>query len=258
MTAKLQYPSPLRISVLLRLFLSLHISSSTRQRGKVGQYNIMVLPPIFCGVRFRLICFTLFLRKACRDIAARPSRPLYLEVNMALICCDSSGVETEKVLMSRAFPIDPPDNFRSNSPYFTMFSLLPAELRVQIWQHTLPDQRWLSKLPFPRPPVALSICQESRQVALKNLTPLYRDPYAYVNFSCDIIDADFLGDFECTLTETEIASIQNLAIRRFDPESDNPATVWQRNPTYRGWPLCAFRFNCSTPPWGTPDLRGCK
>jgi hypothetical protein len=179
---------------------------------------------------------------------------------MTLICCESSRVEAGEPSPSRTSSIDSQDIFLSHSfsRLFSIFSSLPAELRIQIWKHTLPNQRWLNKLPFPLPPVTLSICHESRQVALQSMTSLYHVPYAYVDFSSDVIDADFLGDFECTLTESEIAAIQNLSIRRFDPESDNPATVWQRNPTYRGWPLCAFRFNCSTPPWGVPDLRGCK
>ncbi|RDL36347.1 uncharacterized protein BP5553_05699 [Venustampulla echinocandica] len=139
---------------------------------------------------------------------------------------------------------------------YNTFSSLPTELRLLIWKATLPGPRWINQFPFSSAPVALSVCHESRMVALQSFSPISNHPYSYIDWSHDIIDADFLGDFECILSEADIARIHNLAIRRFDPDDDNPATIWQRNPTYRGWPLCAFSFNCSTGPWGAPDLRG--
>ncbi|KAF4611322.1 hypothetical protein G7Y89_g15692 [Cudoniella acicularis] len=138
---------------------------------------------------------------------------------------------------------------------FTMFPLLPTELRLEIYKLSLPGPRWIKKFPFLPAPAALSVCHEFRDVALRKYTPISNHPYSYIDWSQDIIDADFLGDFECILDAVDIARIQNLVIRRFDPDDDNPATIWQRNPTYRGWPLCAFRFNCSSLPWGAP-LRG--
>lgn len=143
---------------------------------------------------------------------------------------------------------------------FTMFASLPTELRLEIWKMSLPGPRWINKFPFKAPPVALSICHESRYVALQKYTPISAHPSSYVDWSQDIIDADFLGDFECILDEVDIARIQNLVIRRFDPDDDNPATIWQRNPTYRGWPLCSFRFNCNSFPWGAPlrDVPGTR
>lgn len=138
---------------------------------------------------------------------------------------------------------------------FTLFNFLPPELRFSIWKLSLPGQRWINKFPVPNLPIAMLVCHESRTIALQSYSSITNHPYAYIDWKYDIINADFLGDFESFLTPFEMSRIQNLAIRRFDPDDDNPSTIWQRNPTYRGWPLCAFRFNCSVTPWGGSDHR---
>ncbi|KAG9228815.1 hypothetical protein BJ875DRAFT_446533 [Amylocarpus encephaloides] len=127
---------------------------------------------------------------------------------------------------------------------FSLFSSLPPELRFDIWKQSLPEPRWINKLHASRAPVAI-------------FSAISNNPCGYIDWKTDIIDADFFGGFENVFAPEDISRIRNLAIRRFDPEDNNPGTIWQRNPTYRGWPLCAFRFNCNTAPWGSSDLRGC-
>src|SRR6266536_5995153 len=79
------------------------------------------------------------------------------------------------------------DDLRSEKTYpRTTFSSLPPELRFQIWENTFPEPRWLHRLPLPPPPIALSICQESRLVALQNFSPVSNNPYCYINWSTDI------------------------------------------------------------------------
>jgi hypothetical protein len=132
-------------------------------------------------------------------------------------------------------------------PSYPAFFLLPAELRLQIWEATLPNPRWINSAAPPDPPVALFICRESRSITLCKFSRISRfhSPNVYINWNSDIIDASILGKPNSIIPEGSLHLIQNLAIRRFDPDDENPATIWQRSPRYQGWPLCSFRFNCS-------------
>jgi hypothetical protein len=132
----------------------------------------------------------------------------------------------------------------SQLPSFPSFSLLPTELRLKIWEFTLPPPRWINFAVPPSPPIALSICHESRYIALRKFSSISHphSPNSYINYSSDIIDARILD----AIPGTSHSRIQNLSVRRFDPDDGNPATIWQRNPKYQGWPLCSFRFNCSS------------
>jgi hypothetical protein len=159
-------------------------------------------------------------------------------------------------LLEPSNPVDDDYPQSENASPRTTFSSLPPELRFQIWEETFPEPRWLHRLPLPPPPIALSICQESRLVALEKFATLSNKPYSYIKWSTDTIDADFLAGVEFSFSESDINKIKNIAIRRFDPESSYPGTIWQRNLRFKEWPLCSFRFNCSDSPWGSQGLSG--
>lgn len=90
---------------------------------------------------------------------------------------------------------------------FELFADLPAELRLQIWRYTFPAARnvnikmaikengfggWVSTNASQTPPIALRICQESRQEALRHYVLSFgtadSSPTIYFNFDIDTLD----------------------------------------------------------------------
>lgn len=96
-------------------------------------------------------------------------------------------------------------------PTFTTFSQLSIEIRLQIWRYDLPGPRVVKFLDLeqggarPRHPLVLQICHESREEALRFLTPLivkgWTNFFDLENDIClvwDILDLNRIGRMDTT------------------------------------------------------------
>jgi hypothetical protein len=119
-------------------------------------------------------------------------------------------------------------------PSFPQFSNLPFELRAKIWSFTLPGARTISitctkgdytvgtnrcfyAIKFhssTAPPVALSICQESRDEALRRYTLSLGTQHNEAAIPiCFDIDSIRLADRDCRhIAEQELGQIRNLIV----------------------------------------------
>lgn len=105
-------------------------------------------------------------------------------------------------------------------PFFTLFTSLPSELRVKIWENCFPEprvvpvrynRRYNQYTSTSAPPAILHVCSESRSTFLSAYTKLVLSPKyesaVYVDFSQDTIFFDTLdcspeGDLSLDLAKS--------------------------------------------------------
>lgn len=112
------------------------------------------------------------------------------------------------------------------------FQKLPAELRIMIWRFALPGPRVLNtgcsepdKLIFPKKdnqdnPALLSVCQQSRKVALEKYRLVFGTSNVYADLSCDIL---YLGSgwakhFDLSFpwrARSDLQAIKNVALHPY-------------------------------------------